>query len=364
MRGNRSKVGNRVRRALKVASATLLLAIGSYSKAALDPLDPLMLPAVPGAHAASSVLTAVARAGRSVVAAGESGIIFRSDDNGASWSQARVPVSVTLTALSFPTAAKGWAVGHSGVILATVDGGATWKKQIDGFEIARRVAEPAAGAPVGGSDLPSVESHPADPLLDVYFSDERNGFAVGAFGLLLRTRDGGETWVPWQSHVPNSEGNHLYAIGASATALYIVGERGAAFVSKDGGESFARLETPYEGSLFGLSALSGGNLLVYGLRGRIMVFHSREQQWRQVGTPVDNAWTGSTSLLDGRVLLGDQAGEWVLCGVDAESCTRVGGKWPPVSGALALSDGEVLVVGPKGAAVIPLAALGKQAATR
>jgi photosystem II stability/assembly factor-like uncharacterized protein len=32
------------------------------------------------------------------------------------------------------------------------------------------------------------------PLFDVWFEDERNGFAVGAYGYFLRSRDGGLSW--------------------------------------------------------------------------------------------------------------------------------------------------------------------------
>jgi photosystem II stability/assembly factor-like uncharacterized protein len=66
----------------------------------------------------------MAGAGDRVVAVGGGGLIVVSDDGGASWQQAEVPVSATLTAVSFPTAKLGWAVGHAGVILHSDDGGA------------------------------------------------------------------------------------------------------------------------------------------------------------------------------------------------------------------------------------------------
>ena len=36
-----------------------------------------------------------------------------------------------------------------------------------------------------------------NPFLDVLFSDASEGFVIGAFGLVLRTRDGGKSWEPW-----------------------------------------------------------------------------------------------------------------------------------------------------------------------
>jgi len=297
----------------------------------LDPLDPLVTSATMGPRPASSVLLAVARAGRGIVAVGEGGIIIRSFDNGGIWTQANVPVSVTLTAVTFPTAQRGWAVGHSGVILATTDGGATWRKQADGLDVGT-----------------------GDPYLDVYFSDQSNGFAVGAFGLIVHTRDGGETWVPWQSHVPNPDSNHLYGIAPAGSVLYIVGERGAIYSSMDGGETFVPVKCLYGGSLFGVSAIREGEVLVYGLRGHILRMQDSGKAWIELKTGVDIAWTGSTKLSDGRVLIGDQAGDLVLGDTDGKSFSTVRGKWPPMSGGIEVSTRDVVIVGAKGAALIHL----------
>ncbi len=59
---------------------------------------------------------------------GERGIVLLSDDAGVSWRQAKVPVSVSLTAVQFVDAEQGWAVGHLGVVLHTQDGGGNLAK--------------------------------------------------------------------------------------------------------------------------------------------------------------------------------------------------------------------------------------------
>ncbi|MEJ2467297.1 MAG: YCF48-related protein, partial [Candidatus Thiodiazotropha sp.] len=94
-------------------------------------------PALTSAKAEQATLLAVTRAGPRLVAAGERGIILTSDDNGASWQQAKVPTSVNLIALRFVDAKRGWAVGHMGIVLHSEDGGLTWRKQLDGVEAAR-----------------------------------------------------------------------------------------------------------------------------------------------------------------------------------------------------------------------------------
>jgi photosystem II stability/assembly factor-like uncharacterized protein len=320
-----------------LVAGSALLAVGAFARSdavqppKLDPLDPLITSATMSPRPASSVLLAVARAGRDIVAVGEGGIIVRSLDDGGHWVQVNVPVSVTLTAVTFPTAKRGWAVGHSGVILATSDGGTTWRKQ-------------AAG----------IETGSGDPFLDVYFSDQSNGFAVGAFGLIVHTRDGGETWIPWQSHVPNADSNHLYGIASTGSALYIVGERGAIYASMDGGDSFVPVKCPYGGSLFGVSAIREGEVLAYGLRGHILHMQNSGNAWIELKTGIDIAWTGSAKLSDGRLLIGDQAGDLVLGDIDGKAFSTVRGKWPPMSGGVEVSKRDVVIVGPKGAAVIHL----------
>ena len=94
--------------------------------------DPLQRPALQAPRATRGVMLAVATAGSRIVAVGERGITLWSDDGGKTWHQAEVPVSVTLTGLSFPTATEGWAVGHGGVVLHSADGGQHWTRQLDG----------------------------------------------------------------------------------------------------------------------------------------------------------------------------------------------------------------------------------------
>ncbi|MEX5503709.1 YCF48-related protein, partial [Pseudomonas putida] len=98
-----------------------------------DSVDVLAQPALRGPQALRAVLQDVARAGTRLVSVGERGVVLLSDDNGASWRQAKaVPVSVTLTAVQFVDARNGWTVGHAGVVLHSEDGGEHWTLQLDG----------------------------------------------------------------------------------------------------------------------------------------------------------------------------------------------------------------------------------------
>ncbi|HJV93238.1 MAG TPA: glycosyl hydrolase, partial [Azonexus sp.] len=80
--------------------------------------------AAPSSAATLAPMLGAARAGQRIVAVGDYGIVLLSDDQGKTFRQAAsVPISSTLTAVSFADARNGWAVGHWGAILRTSDGG-------------------------------------------------------------------------------------------------------------------------------------------------------------------------------------------------------------------------------------------------
>lgn len=287
--------------------------------------DALLRPSLQSARAASRTMLAIASAGKRLVAVGERGIVLLSDDNGNSWRQGKVPVSVTLTAVHFATAAKGWAVGHSGVILHSADGGETWIKQLDGVGAAnlmlmsaKKNADDVSRITVG-KDVAYAEQLVADgpdkPFLDVYFFDEMRGLVVGAFGLAFSTEDGGKHWQDWSKHIPNPKGKHLYRFAPQGAELWIAGEQGALFRSNDYGMSFEEIHTPYSGTYFGVIAGTGGNLVVFGLRGN--AYHSGDggQRWHKIDNTVEATLTDGMQLADGSLILVDQTGR-ILRSID------------------------------------------------
>ncbi|MFF7859642.1 WD40/YVTN/BNR-like repeat-containing protein [Pseudomonas monteilii] len=266
--------------------------------------DVLDVPAMPSALASSSALRDVTLAGSRLVAVGPRGHILYSDDHGAHWQQAQVPVSADLNAVSFATPALGWAVGHDGVVLHSRDGGVHWHKQLDGRALAEQL-------PAAATD---------NALLDVWFSDARNGYAVGVFNLLLRTTDGGEHWQPWLDHSDNPQGLHLTSLAAVGDDLYITGEQG--LLLKWSGARFSRVDTPYAGTLFGAVG-KPGVLLVYGLRGHIYRSTDGGQQWQPVNTGINTSLTAAGIDRDGQLWLASQAGDLLLSRDDGASFSQV-----------------------------------------
>ncbi len=323
----------------RVLTATLCLAVSLPGlAAAADPIDFAFLPSIVQPHPASGPLMDVARAGKRLVAVGERGVITYSDDNGQSWLQAAVPVSTTLTSVSFPDAENGWATGHGGVILHSADAGEHWQLQFDGRQgnaqflawsqakVQQLQAQMDAAEPdsIEAQDLEidledaqyavedaqlAVETGPVDPFLDVLMLDARRGFAVGAYGMLYSTADGGEHWKLDIDHIDNPDRYHYYAITAGADGmLYIAGEAGLLFRSEDSGEHWERLGDVYEGSLFGVLA-DGKVVLAFGLRGHLFRSDDQGDSWTEVPTDIEQGLYGGAVEKSGEILLFGAGGQ-------------------------------------------------------
>lgn len=349
-----------------VAAAVLAVAGTSPVAAAGAVNDLLLLPAIRSDSAASSMLLGVARAGTRLVAVGERGHIVTSDDDGATWAQASVPTSVTLTAVDFPTPAKGWAVGHDGVVLHTSDGGKRWVKQLDGAQANRLVLAQidkilAAKKASGGEQkvLRSLELLQKDaaaamadgssrPFLDVWFRNEREGFVVGAFGTILRTVDGGGGWAPILDRIENPDGYHYYALGRAGGTLLLAGEAGLLFRSDDFGASWVRLKPPYEGSYFGIAG-GAGTAVAFGLRGHAVKSTDAGQRWELIATPANSALSGGRVFSDGALWLVARDGE-VLRSVDAgKTFSVLRERFEGAAAIVEAADGSAVLVGTRGA---------------
>jgi len=348
----------------------LLVALGlpvSAIAEAVDPQanDPAFLQSELKPLASRALLIDLIRTPAGIFAVGERGILLRSTDNGASWQQLRLPTRLMMTSIA---AADGelWVAGHGGQILRSSDQGETWTRQ--------RV------------DLWTPEAldlNAGAPILDLAFLDANRGFAVGAFGLLLRTVDGGQNWEPIALPAPPEEAEpvvaadeqtndwlfsaedleldeetdpHLNAIAVTSEgALFIAGERGALFRSRDGGAQWERLDFPYDGSMFGLLSWPGGQILAFGLRGNAFESFDDGASWSRLDTGGEITLQGGVALAGGGALLVGNEGR-MLRRSDAASPLQsqvfetAAGETPALSGALPVEGGFILI-GEKGVGV-------------
>ena len=284
--------------------------------------------------APKSLLLAITEAGDRLVVAGERGHILYSDDDGQSWQQALVPTTQMLTSVHFVDSQRGWAAGHDGLILVSDDGGENWRIQRDGLaaqsqtnlelreaahlqlkhlEQRFETADPETRAQIEGdledarmdledAQLTLEEPVFTDPLMDVWFHNAAQGWAIGAFGTFVTTENGGQHWVNHEKVLENPDEFHLNAItGDGKRRVFVAGEGGVMFRSLDGGLSWEALEPFYEGSWFGtVYNAQIDTLFVFGLRGNLYRSADFGTSW----TPVSN--DNTSTLAGGSVSNGNE----------------------------------------------------------
>ncbi|MBT8066859.1 MAG: photosystem I reaction center subunit IV [Gammaproteobacteria bacterium] len=296
----------------------------------------VMLPAIQTESALESLLLDAATSGDRILVVGEQGHILYSDNNAADWTHADVPVSLAITAVSFAGADGAWATAHDGVLLQSTDRGQTWQTKLTGSDVARLSAAAAEkkveqlqaaieqATPETLEDLEwalddasfaledaeaAIDEGITTPLLDVWFEDGSNGYALGAYGILLRTLDGGENWSLQSDRLDNPDKYHLYGITRSrGGTLVVVGEAGTLLRSLDGGQTWLRPESPYLGSFFGTVATADGGLLAFGLKGNVFRSIDEGATWSAIDTGDQRTLLAGMTQADGRIILVGSAG--------------------------------------------------------
>ncbi len=188
---------------------------------------------------------AFAADGTTVFAILDPGWLYRSTDQGRSWTRSAVAVGSAATVIAtHPTDPEvAWLADGTGTVWRSGDGGETW---------------------VAGGALPAAPCRiAADPdtpdILYASFCDSPV--------LLFRSDDSGRSWTPlvraprggWAATAP---GGKLYATGARADSFGLA-------VSGDGGESWSPVATPFADPLYGLVAdpRTPSTLYLYGQNG-------------------------------------------------------------------------------------------------
>jgi len=318
-----------------------------------DPNDEADKPAEIEPLASTSLLLDLAVAGSRMVAVGERGHVLLSDDQGATWRQAKsVPTRDMLTAVFFADNEYGWAVGHDETIINTVDGGETWTRS-------------------------HFAPESQQPLLDLWFANRVSGIAVGAYGAYFTTNDGGRHWsgskfAPPPAKTPTHDGAssngkgasdegdlppdyHLNRIVGVGNRLYIAAEGGQLYRSDDRGATWRVLPSPYEGSFFGLVPIRGEGLLAFGLRGHLYKSADAGETWMQVESHTTAMLTDGVAINDLRVTISGLAGVMLISADGGESfrLTQQDDR-KGLSAVLPGPAGKVVVAGEGGVRTLPI----------
>ena len=148
------------------------------------------------------------------------------------------------------------------------------------------------------------------PLFGVHFFDADHGVAVGLWSLVLLTDDGGKNWsVQGVPAPPDSKGssktgglNLLSLFAGSGGHIYATSERGYVLSSADRGHSWKYSSTGYSGSLWGGVELPGGKVMVVGQRGTVLSGSAQDGGWVRIPVNSKSSLTSVTSS-NGQIIL-------------------------------------------------------------
>lgn len=225
-------------------------------------------------------------------ACGEAGKIIKSTNEGKTWERIESPTSLTLYSISFVSPLIGWCGGIKGELFKTTNGGKTWFEQktgstqyiqkirfldsLNGYVASSLYDSLTVLKTADGGKNWKALILPTKPYLrSIYFCNKDSGWAVGDWGSILRTTDGGLSWdiqrkdsslgstfydvfftgpdtgwvVGWSSFVilttvdggktwegSNSSIYPLYSVhGSNTSNLWATGDRGQIYFSSDAG---------------------------------------------------------------------------------------------------------------------------------
>jgi len=145
--------------------------------------------------------------------------------------------------------------------------------------------------------LQRSDSSVDQPLFSVAFVSETEGWAVGLWSLFLHTSDGGKTWNAVKLPPPpgsNKADRNLTQIFSDGKGrLYVTAELGSVLRSTDGGQSWSYGETGYKGTLWAGMVADNGAIIVGGLTGKLFRSTDGGTTWSRV----PSEWTESVTAL-------------------------------------------------------------------
>jgi photosystem II stability/assembly factor-like uncharacterized protein len=353
-------------------SILALCMLGIQGASAQGFQDPLNFPAKMRSDVAHRPFITIVPAGPRLIAVGLRGMIAVSSDQGVTWKQSKVPVQSDLLAAYFPTSRTGWAVGHDGVVLRTDDAGDSWTKQLDGrsagasfrkYYATRSAGGDAAAKAVMAQVEQNFKGDSLLPYLGVWFKDINTGYAVGSFGMIIATTDGGKTWLPWFDRIDNPDNLNLNSVHGIGESILIAGERGQVFRYERKADRFEAISTGYGGSFFGLVS-NAGTVLAFGLRGVVYESHDLGKQWKGLTMPSASPISaGTVRAGDSGFILVNGAGQILTSDAEAREFTlHSPSRRMRLTGVVAAATGAVVLTGLSGIALehLPAAQLAQK----
>ncbi|MBB85940.1 MAG: photosystem I reaction center subunit IX [Xanthomonadales bacterium] len=235
--------------------------------------------------------------GSSGIAVGEAGLLMRSSDSGLTWHRDEIPTNLALSKIAC-TESRELVVGQLGAIL--VKRGASEWRQIDsgtrlrllgvdmnsgglgvivgafgtllrtttGGETWESIAPDWAALYDDGTrgQYAAVRDEPTNYIVKVFENDRI--VIGGEYGVLLESLDRGHTWtvVFRYPEIGGITAPTIFDAQFDGQRGYAVGQNGLVLASEDAGKTWLSVAAPTKASLFAVGLLDGSRLFAVGQR--------------------------------------------------------------------------------------------------
>jgi len=254
------------------------------------------------------------------------------------WSAQTSGSLARFSAIFFTDRERGWIVGSNSTVLTTEDGGKTWRRvTLGSHELLRDVffLDPQRGFALGEYSLfnrldnnlpkerafllatangglswdaapfaqPEIKAedpkrYKGEGLLRLIFVDDRTGWACGEAGLILATKNGGQSWQVQRSPVRKL----LYDVAAvDDKQAWIVGAGGVILRTVDGGQNWNEQESGTTETLRAVHFIDARRGWAVGAGGVILATTNGGNRWRVQSSDTEEALNAVvfTSAMEG-----------------------------------------------------------------
>jgi photosystem II stability/assembly factor-like uncharacterized protein len=221
--------------------------------------------------------------------AGTGGLIFKTTDGGTTWTEQISGVTNTLWDVDFINTDTGFVVGAAGTVLYTTNGGANWSASNYGTTTLYKIhfitndlgymgsASTTTGRLIKTTDggvtwVDITASVPglAGTVRGIHFNDSNTGWISNSQGRIFKTTDGGITW------------SQVYDIGSTTTTIYevkfidafngyAITTAGRVLKTTDGGTNWTLTQTGATKNLYGLALLGVQSTQAEGISTPVLI---------------------------------------------------------------------------------------------
>ena len=224
---------------------------------------------------------------------GNGGLMLKTSDGGKTWEKVEVDMRppgagqrpggggppggfgrggpAPLYNIYFVDENVGYITGGGGTILKTEDGGRTWARKM------ARSDTPGRGGRRGG-----IRAN----LMGIQMINETTGFIAGSENTILKTTDGGETWIgsSERARVGETRNNLENILFVSPTTGWVIGSFGTLMHTTDGGENWEKRDPGFDNNLFGIYFHDENTGWICGQEGLILHTTDGGATWNQQKT--------------------------------------------------------------------------------